>query len=166
MTFRIEKTILGELRNEARIKGISLNMLVNNIFKDFVYWYAFDKKIGMVPLPKPVILSLFRSLGKDEVVDIATRIGKIEIYDIALFMKSKVNMDSFMDWIDTRMRNSSMHITHVVDKKMHIYTIKHNLCLNWSLHNKIILESIFDEFIGKDVEIDISETAFTIRFER
>ncbi|MGD9673432.1 MAG: hypothetical protein AB7U98_08130 [Candidatus Nitrosocosmicus sp.] len=166
MTFRIEKDILEELRDEARIKGTSLNMLVNSIFKDFVYWYAFDAKIGMVPLPKTVILNLFRSLRKDEIIDIATRIGKIEIYDIALFMKSKVDVDSFMEWVDTRMRNSSMHMTHMVDNNLHIYTIKHNLCLNWSLHHKIILELIFEEFIGKDVEINISETAFTIKFEK
>jgi hypothetical protein len=166
MTFRIENAILEDLRNEARRNGISLNMLVNKIFKDFVDWYAFDTKIGMVPMPKSVILNLFRSLRKDEVIDIATRIGKMEIYDIALFMKSKVNMDSFMEWIDTRMRNSSMHVTHIVDNNFVVYTMKHNVCLNWSLYHKIILNLIFDEIIGKDVEIVISETAFTVRFEK
>lgn len=165
MTFRIEKSIMESLRKEAARRGISLNMLVNQIFKNFVDWYVFETKIGMVPMPKPVILDIFRNLSKEEVVDIAARVGKNEIYDIALFMKAKVDMNSFIEWIGTRMRNSSMYITHIVKDNTHVYTLKHNVCLNWSLYHKIILELIFDEIIGKEVKIDISETAFTIRFE-
>jgi hypothetical protein len=166
MTFRIEKDIMANLRREAGKRGISLNMLVNQIFKNFVDWYIFETKIGMIPMPKPVILELFKNLSKEEVIDISARIGKSEIYDIVLFMKTKVDMDSFIEWISTRMRNSSMHITHMINGNTHVYTMKHNVCLNWSLYHKIILQLIFDEIIGKEVEIDISETAFTIRFEK
>lgn len=163
-TLRVEKVILSDLRKEAQERGISLNLLVNQIFKNFVEWHAFDTKIGMVPLPKAVILDIFKSLRKDEVIDIAYRVGKNEIQDIVLFMKYDLNMESFMEWIKMRMRNSSMYINHIVDQNTHIYTIRHNICLNWSLYHKIILEAIFKEVIHKDVEIKISETGFAISF--
>ncbi len=166
MTFRIEHTIMDDLRKEAKYRSISLNMLVNQIFKNFVDWHAFDTKIGMIPMPKSIVLEIFKNLKKDEVINIATQVGKNEIYDIALFMKSRVDMNSFVEWIDTRMRNSSMNVTHMTDGNVQIYTMKHDICLNWSLYHKTILQLIFDEIIGNDVEIDIFDTAFRLKFER
>lgn len=163
MTLRIDKAIMNDLRNEAQKREISLNMLVNLIFKNFVQWHAFDTKIGMVPLPKVIITDIFKNLRKDEVIDLAYQIGRNEIHDIVLFMKGNVTMESFLEWIQARMKNSSMQINHIETKNTHIFTMKHNICLNWSLYHKIILEAIFKEVIHKDVEIDISETTFTIR---
>jgi hypothetical protein len=163
-TLRIDKLTLDILRRESKERGISLNLLVNQIFKNFVDWHAFDTKIGMVPLPKEVILDIFQSLRKDEVIDVADRVGKHEIQDIVLFMKGNISMESFIEWIKTRMKNSSMHVNHIVDRNTHIYTIRHNICFNWSLYHKIILEAIFKEVIHEDVEITISETGFVILF--
>lgn len=163
-TLRLNKAILSNLRKESDERGISLNLLVNQIFKNYADWNSFDTKIGMVSLPNAVILDIFKSLGKDKVIDIAYKVGKNEIQDIVLFMKYNVNIKSFMEWIQTRMKNSSMHINHKADQNIHIYTIRHNICLNWSLYHKIILEAIFKEVIHKDVEINISEKAFVISF--
>ena len=62
MTFRIDEKIMSKLRIEAKNRGISLNMLVNHIIKNFVDWYMFEPKIGMIPISKTVIVELFRDL--------------------------------------------------------------------------------------------------------
>ena len=108
MTFRIDEKIMNKLRIEAKNREISLNMLVNQIIKNFVDWFMFEPKVGMIPISKPVVVELFRDLKKDEIIDIATKIGKNAIYDIALFMKTKLDMDSFLEWIEARMKNSSI----------------------------------------------------------
>ena len=166
MTFRIDEKIMSKLRIEAKNRGISLNMLVNHIIKNFVDWYMFEPKIGMIPISKTVIVELFRDLKKDEIINIATKIGKNAIYDIALFMKTKMDMDSFLEWFESRMKNSSMQLSHIVNKNIHTYTMKHDVCLNWSLYNKTILELLFDEIFKKSVDISISEGSFTITFEK
>jgi hypothetical protein len=166
MTFRIEKNIMSKLRIEAKNRGISLNMLVNQIIKNFVDWYMFEPKIGMIPISKPVVIDLFKSLRKDEILSIATIVGKNAIYDIALFMKNKVDIDSFLEWFESRMKNSSMQLSHIVNGNIHTYTMKHDICLNWSLYYKTILELIFDEIFKKNVDIHISEGSFTITFEK
>ncbi len=165
-TFRIDEDIMSKLRIEAKNRGISLNTLVNQIIKNFVDWYMFEPKIGMVPISKPVVIELFRDLRKDEIIYIATKIGKNAIYDIALFMRTKIDMDSFLQWLESRMLNSSMQISHTINDNIHTYTLKHDICLNWSLYHKVIFELIFDEFFGKSVYIDISEGSFTITFEK
>jgi hypothetical protein len=166
MTFRIDKEILEKIRIESKNKGISINTFVNQIIKSYAEWYIFEPKIGMIPLPKTIIAELFKDLTKEEVSHIATSVGKRAIYDIALFMKSKVDIDTFLQWFESRMKNSSMHISHNVHNHSHIYTLKHDICINWSFFYKVMLESIFKEIFGKSVDIGISEGSLTIIFER
>jgi hypothetical protein len=166
MTFRIDKDILEKIRIEAKNKGISINTFVNQIINSYAEWYIFEPKIGMIPLPKTIISELFKDLTKEEVSHIATAVGKRAIYDITLFMKSKFDMDTFLQWFESRMKNSSMQISHTVHNRTHIYTLKHDICINWSYFYKVMLESIFNEIFGKSVDINISEGSLTINFER
>lgn len=166
MTFRIEENIIKKLRIEAKDRGISLNILVNQVFKNFVDWYMFESKVGMIPISKPVVIELFRELRKEQILDIATRVGRNAIYDITLFMKMKVDIDSFLALFEARMKNSSMSVSHIINGNHHTYTMKHDICVNWSLYHKTILELIFDEIFRKNIDIQISETAFTIGFEK
>ena len=55
-TFRIDEDVMSKLRSESKNRGISLNMLVNHIIKNFVDWYMFEPKIGMVPISKPIVI--------------------------------------------------------------------------------------------------------------
>jgi hypothetical protein len=157
---------MERLRRNAKNRGISLNMLVNQIFKNYVDWYMFESKIGMIPLSKPLFKELFKDLRKDEVIDIAANSGKNSIYDIASFMKAKMDIDSFMEWFESRMRNSSIGVFHTSNDVVHTYTIKHDICLNWSLYHKVLLELIFGEVFKKKVDIQISETSFTVIIEK
>jgi hypothetical protein len=166
MTFRVTRDTMEKLRHNAKSRGISLNMFINQIFKNYADWYMFESKIGMIPISKPVLIELFKYLRKDEVIDIATNIGKIAIYDIAIFMNAKMDMDSFMTWFESRMRNSSIGVFHLVHDGIHTYTIKHDICLNWSLYQKVLLKVIFGDLYKKEVDIQISETSFTVHLEK
>jgi hypothetical protein len=166
MTFRIDENVMRKLRIEAQHRDISLNTLVNQILKNFVDWYIFEPRVGMIPISRPVVIELFRKLKKEEIVDIATSVGKSATYDIALFMKSKLDIDSFLAWFEARMKNSSIQVVHTMESDIHTYMMKHDICENWSLYHKIILELIFNEILGKRVDITTSETTLTIRFEK
>jgi hypothetical protein len=165
-TFSIDDIILKKLRIEANKRDISLNVLINQIFKNFVEWYVFEPKVGLIPISKPIVINLFKDLKKEEVVDIATEVGKNSIYDIALFMKMDLDLDSFLEWFESRIKNSSMKVFHFVQDNTHTYTIKHDICLNWSLYHKVILEFIFIEKFKKNVRIQISEGSFRLSFEK
>lgn len=64
MTFRIDEKIMNKLQIEAKNREISLNMLVNQIIKNFVDWFMFEPKVGMIPISKPVVVELFRDCKK------------------------------------------------------------------------------------------------------
>lgn len=44
-------------------------------------------------------------MTKDEIQDMATKVGKNTIEDMVLFMKGNMHLDSFLKWLEIRMKN-------------------------------------------------------------
>lgn len=101
--------------------------------------------------------------------EIATRVGKSEVQNAAIFMKGgKMDLDSFLSWFENRMKNSSIQMSHTFDEKSrtHTYIMKHDICENWSLYFKEILQYIFNEVLGKRIDISTSYSMLTFKFKQ
>ena len=164
MTFRIDEDILNKLRSESENRETSLNTFVNQIFKRYVEWDMYESKVGMVPIAKPIIIELFNKITKEQIVDMANRIGKNVVRDIALFMKGDINLTSFISWFEARMRASSIEINHNIKNNNHTFIIKHDLGENWSLYHKTVLELIFREILEKKVDFDYNAGMISFKF--
>src|SRR6185437_2929664 len=136
MRFRLDDNVLKTLRAESERHQISLNTFVNQLLKHFVEWDMYESKVGMIPIAKPIVIELFNKMSKEEISKMALCTGKNAVYDIALFMK-------------TRMDSSLTEINHSIQNGFHVYILKHELGENWSLYHKIILELMFNEIFEK-----------------
>jgi len=132
-------------------------------------WHIFEPKVGMVPLSKPVVQEIFTKMSKEQIIDMAMRVGKSELQNAAMFMNGgKIDLDSFLSWFENRMKNSSIQMSHVFDQKYrnHTYIMKHDICENWSLYFSEILLYIFNEVYGKRVDITTSYNMLTFRYKQ
>lgn len=102
---------------------------------------------------KPVVTELFKKMSKQEIIELATSIGKSATNDAALFMKSKIDLDSFLSWFDVRMKNSSVEISRSIEGSTHTYILKHDLGENYSLFQKTVLELIFGDVLRKHIDL-------------
>lgn len=164
MTFRIDEDVLSKLRSESGHRETSLNTFVNHIFKRYVEWDMFEAKVGMVPIAKPIIVELFGKMTRDQVIDMANRIGKNVVRDTALFMQGDISLDSFISWFEARMRASSIEINHNIKNNNHTFIIKHDLGENWSLYHTTVLELIFREVLEKKVDFDYNAGMMSFKF--
>ncbi|MGH9963718.1 MAG: hypothetical protein ACRD5E_02665 [Nitrososphaeraceae archaeon] len=163
MTFRIESEIIQRLKNKAGQDEITLNTLVNHILKRYIEWgmYAEDK-IGLVSLSRPLAGELFNKLNKEEVVRLASEVGKGAVIDLTLFMKGDLSSSSFIDWFLSRMKNSSASVASKSNSDgVQSYVIKHDMGENWSLYHKTVVESIFNE-MQKPIHIGATESTLTL----
>ena len=166
LTFRIDTKILEKIREEGGNNQISVSNFINKILKRYVEWDSYEPKVGMIPMTKPVITTLFNMMSEEEILDLVSKFGKNVVQDIAYFMKMKSDPDSFLKWFEIRMRRSFVEFNHLQENDRHIYVLKHDLGYNWSLYHKKILERIFNEISNKHVRITISDFMLTIQFER
>jgi len=164
MTFRIDEDILNKLRTESEHRETSLNTLVNQIFKRYVEWDMVESKVGMIPIAKPIVIELFGKMKKDEVTDMAIRIGKNTVHDIALFMKGEIDLESFLSWLEARMKASSIEMNHKIENNTHTIILKHDLGENWSLYHKTVLELIFSEVLDKNINFEYNTGMISFKF--
>jgi hypothetical protein len=170
MTFRVYENLISKLKEEAEDREISLNILVNQIFRRYVEWDSYEPKVGMIPIAKPLVIQLFENISEDKIIEIATNVGKSVVKEIALFMKHRIDIDSFLEWFETRMKTASVEFSHhrLDDNgnKTHSYIVKHDLGKNWSVFHKTIFESIHEEMLNKPLKnVSVSATMFSFSFE-
>lgn len=166
MTFRIDESVVDVLRSESEKRQISLNTLVNQILRRYTEWDMYETKVGMIPIARPLVSALFEYMDKKEIVDMAEKVGKNSVHDIVLFMKSRIDLQSFMLWFEMRIRTSSIEFNHNrLANGRHTYIIKHDLGYNWSLYHKTILEMTFNEVLQKRIDITITPTTMTLAFD-
>jgi len=164
ISFRLDNTVLEKLRKESDRQGTSLNVLINQILKRYTEWDMFESKVGMIPVARPILDSLFKKLTKEEAVELAKKIGSEIVRDIATFMKGSMNLDSFMSWFETRMHMSGFDMNHDVKNDTHTYIIKHDLGENWSLYHRTVLEIIFRDILAKPITVETNARMITLTF--
>src|SRR5919199_2368593 len=167
LTFRLDEDNVKKMRIEAQKQGISLNSFVNQVLKSFLEWHIFEPKVGFVPILKPVVEELFTKMSKDQIAQIAASTGKEEVQNAVYFMKGKIDLDSFLSWFENRMKNSSIQVSHTFDgpSRTHTYVIKHDICENWSLYLKQIIEYVFNNIFQKKVEISTTYSMLIFNFK-
>lgn len=164
MTFRLDEQIIKKLRLESDNRQISTNTLVNQALRRFLEWGMFEPTAGFIMINRPVFSEVFGKLTQKEVVDIASRVGKNEVRDIALFMKGSIDLLSFLSWFEIRMINSSVQVSHSNNDGFHTYVMKHDIGRNWSVYHKTILESIFQEVFNRKILVKSNKNTISFQF--
>jgi len=148
MTFDLDETVANRVYAEAQSQGINLNTYVNQIIKRFIEWDKFEPKAGLVLISKPVLTELFTNRTREEIIDMARRVGKNAVLSTARFMKDRklLDLNSFLSWLEEEMDNYSIEIRHTIkdNGNHHTYILKHDAGENPSLYYKTVLELIFE----------------------
>lgn len=165
ITLRLSDDLISRLTEESKTNGITLNAFVNQVLKKYVEWGAFESKVGLVPLSKKVIAMLFSFLDENEITFLASNVGKQAAKEISLFMKMELNIESFLEWFESRIRKSSIEINKQISNGRTELIIKHDLGYNWSLFQKRLIENVFSEYFKRNVNCNALDTILTIRIE-
>jgi hypothetical protein len=164
MTFRIEDKILEKIRKEGEKDQISVSNLINKILKRYIEWDSYAPKVGMIPIPRLLVEKLFEKRTEQEIIELATTIGKNELEDILLFMNKKKDWILFLNWFKTRLQNSSIEIMYTIEKNKHTFIMKHGMGENWSLYHKTIFELVSKEIYQNPVDIKYNSRTISIEF--
>lgn len=162
-TFRINARVMKMLRKESEKRQTSLNAYINKVLYQHVEWDLFESKIGMMPFPRQVLAMMFANLDADEITRLATGIGKNTAIEMSIFVQGRFNVETFVSWIETRMKNSGCEIAHRVrEDGVQNIIIKHDLGRNWSLYMKILIESTLKEAFEMTPDIFASDSLVSI----
>lgn len=76
ITFRIEKTVLVELRQEAGQKMESVNTLANQIINSYISWHNLAKQSGFGYYDKELVFDIMNLLTDEQIIQTAEQYCK------------------------------------------------------------------------------------------
>lgn len=170
-TFRLDSFVLGELQREANQNETSLNVLVNQILKEYIEWGKYERKLGLIPVPKILLSSLIHetmllaeSNGipiktyREKLIKYAAEIAFSNIKDCVIVMKKKIDFWSVLSVLEEYMKVSGITSDHRIESgRKHIFVIQHDLGEYWSLFAKELLTLIFYKIAHVEAKFNITE---------
>jgi len=138
--------MVEELETEANEKQISQNVLVKQIIEKYLQWDRFASKIGMIPVPKNLLMTLGEDMQEKDITKIVDAIVPV-ISESVLFMKGDYDLKRAIESLEDYMKASGMKSDHRMEGNIHHFIIQHDLGKNWSLFTEMLLKSIFNKFV-------------------
>jgi hypothetical protein len=153
---------MEELQQEADLKQISLNTLANQIFREYVEWYASAPKAGYVTVRRSLIVQMLNDMTEEQVLEYA-RITAVDSRDINLLLTGEYTLSSALRVIEHKIRISGYRYRRELKGDMQNYIIQHDLGRKWSLYLGALFKAEFEEVGHKDTEFEILENILVFR---
>src|SRR5918912_519366 len=89
ITFRLDCEILAYLRQEAKIKDVSVNTLVSQVVKQHTNWHSNAAQAGFISVRKPLIIKLLESQTDEQIKYLAKHIALSSNKDFIRMLRRK-----------------------------------------------------------------------------
>jgi len=160
ITYRLPEKLVNELETEASMKSISQNVLVKQILDRYIQWDRFSDKIGMIPVPKKILIALGDELDGRDIDEIINLMFPM-IKDTVMFIKGGYDIKRCIETLEDYMQASGMNSDHRIEGDLHTFLIQHDLGMKWSVFTEQLLTQVFRNFLP-DVDLKFQTTENTV----
>jgi hypothetical protein len=163
--FRFDGSSAASLEFESRRKGVSLNSLVNNIFRKYSEFDRLAERTDMVTLNRYLLRVLLDSIPKDTLSDKAFEFGKETGHDNLLFWKKKVSVDTLREYITNTLCEYCNLAEYDIDGDTDTFVLTHELGPQGTVFLKSYIQGIVAGCLNTRLEVEgIGSTiSFTLR---
>jgi hypothetical protein len=162
VTFRLPEELVDDLRDEAKNTQISLNTLANQILNKHVAWERHSGKLGLIPMPRPLVKEVFRDLSNKRIQKMASNSCKEAIKELVLIKEGNFTLDSFISVFNEWLRASWLVHRYKKNIDGYHYVIYHNLSKTFSVYLAELLMSILDDLHNYRREITVRQDSLSI----
>jgi hypothetical protein len=155
VTFRLLSSLIGELRMDAELEGVSLNNYVAKIFSNHIQWERYERKVGLLPMTEAFLREVLSQLTDEQIVNLAQRLEKQKFTNILAFMKNSHDVEDFVEVMRAWLTVSWMQQSIEVRDGKYYFKIQHSLGTKWSLYVKTLISELSYDILGKKSDISI-----------
>jgi len=162
-SFRVDEPALQAIEKDAETQNVSLNTLVNQIFKQYADYDRLARKINTVKLSSSTVRGLLSSLDTERLIEVAKASGSGVPQALATAKSGRVDMKALLDHM--RYLATYAHLcemSETVDPQEHNVTLIHDFGLNWSIFLVHYVTAMFG-LIGITPKIEMSDRSVSVR---
>jgi hypothetical protein len=187
---RIEEQVLESLQKEAQRRGVSFNNLVNRTLKNYVTSEMYFEQLGFILVSKDFLRNTFSRLNENDIEEFGRDLGLTVAREYMLYFFPQVNNATIVEFLDIWFRRFQFYQHRVEERldgptpattttdldstvsryqkqQVHIFTVSHDINMNFSLALKAILEGLVEPITKSPVifkDITATSIAFSIKF--
>jgi hypothetical protein len=163
ITFRVERNVLDKLRAEAERKMESVNILRNQIFKEYVCWHSPAVEAGMMYTSKKNLVRKMDKLTQEQINQIVDEHLKDEFIGQIEMITGEHNYISYLGAVENWMSASSIHYRHDVKDRIHNYVILHEMGKKWSNFFERWFKGAFKSLETNDAEVNATDDTIVLK---
>ena len=157
LTFRVSKKTGYALRENAELKKISLNMLGNQIFSEYVEFQQYAEQFGKMVLTKDSFKIILESLEEDKLIQTAKKIGR-KSKEFMLFRWGETSHEFVIKFLQIWLSYGGFGQYRIIESKDSvIFSLKHELGKKGSLFIKTFFEFVIKSTLDTPFEFEISD---------
>jgi hypothetical protein len=166
LTFRINKEFEKTLREESKIKRISLNTLADQIFGEYVEWHRYSEKFGTIIMSRDAFKMLLDSLNEKEIVDLAIKIAEKAPKEFILFKWKKITPQYVINFLKMYFDHCGYgnYDYYESDEGESTFSIRHMLGLNGSLFLKTFFETVIKSILNEACDSTLTADSVVVSF--
>lgn len=166
VTFRVPSVLLDKLRNESENKQVSLNTLVNQIFKEHTQFHSFATQARLFYITKSFAARLVNALSEEELIKIAEETAKKDFVDMVLLIKGEFTLPAFIDVLEIWLTiGGPMSFKHTVEAGIHTFIIRHDSGGKYSFLVQNILKTILEDLFDTKTKFVSTENNVVLKIE-
>jgi len=164
-SFRINSTILDNLKKISKEQKLSLNTYVNQVFDSHLSWDLHAHEVGWIVMLKSPLKEIIKHIDKQTIKTIAKNTAESGAKEIAFSMRGKYDIEEWISILKDRARSSGFSIKEYSngdDKRLVMY---HEMGENWSIFFETYYYTIFYE-LGANIKSDHTENSILLEIKK
>ena len=149
---RLDKSTYSILEEEAKLKNVSLNSLINNVLGHYAALDRHAKDIELISLTKRAVKKIFSEMDDKTLKEIANEVGGVVHRELVFLKFDKLTFDNLMQVL---VINASRYgsVKYTDENRLHKICIHHGACVEFS---KFI--ALVHEKMGRYLSVKIKVT--------
>src|SRR5215207_1338037 len=164
ITFRVPSSSLRQLRKEAKRKQVSLNTLVNQIFREHLDWHTSAAQAGLLQVPRSSLSRLVDKLTEEQLSELAITMAEKDFVDVGLLLRGEFTIPSFINIAENWSRISSFPYKHEVNDDLHKFIIQHDMGRKYSFLIKEFYRHILEEMFERKADFITTDNTVMLKF--
>lgn len=153
VSYRIRPDLKSALEEEAMRLGINPNALVSQIFSRHVSWGRYIGRLNFIPVSKDFLRFVFDVLPKEDIGKIARSLGESQAHEELLFLFQHISPGTILMFMDLWASHFDAW-DHKYEGGKHLFTIKHDVNLNFSFFTKEYVSSLLRTTLGMNPDFE------------
>ena len=138
---------------------------MDQILGHFSSWSNNAARVGFVPVPRQVRLSLLSGATEEEAIGLGRAVAENQASDIMLLMRGTVSEEALIAVFEAWLKEAGIPYSKSVRDGSTRMVVHHDLETKWSILTSTVLQEVYDRVFQKKARMEYTENTIVLQIE-